>query len=356
MTPRLLSLLLMLCVPSLVVGACSSDDGGTADTIVDTSTGVDTDSQEDADEDTSAGSANVVLNEISSGGSDDWIELTNIGDAPADLSGWTFSDDDPTHVYTFRAGTVLPVGAYLRVERDAELGFDFGLGGADQARIANSDGLVDMTSWSDGDAPEGQTWGRLPDGTGDFRTLYTPTPGASNEAGTAPSCGNGELESTETCDGSDIDGRTCADFGSPGGTVACAADCNAFDGGSCDTAAAGVVINEVSADSDMVELTNTTSSAVDIGSWSLVDDNPDNAWVIPAGTTLEPGGYVTFTRDTDFTFGLSGNDSVTLTDGEDTVRDSVDWRGGEATVSWCRIPDGSGPMQPCATPTFGAAN
>ncbi len=45
-------------------------------------------------------------------------------------------------------------------------------------------------------------------------------------------CGNGSLDAGETCDGSDLDGMTCASFGFDGGTLSCSAFCE-FDTSQC---------------------------------------------------------------------------------------------------------------------------
>ena len=60
--------------------------------------------------------------------------------------------------------------------------FTFGLGKADAVRLFDAAGtLIDKAQWVDGNAPEGKSWGRYPDGDGAFSTL-TPTPGAPNSA------------------------------------------------------------------------------------------------------------------------------------------------------------------------------
>ena len=41
---------------------------------------------------------------------------------------------------------------------------------------------VDQTTWADGQALVGTSWGRYPDGTGPFATLATPTEGTANVA------------------------------------------------------------------------------------------------------------------------------------------------------------------------------
>jgi hypothetical protein len=131
-----------------------------------------------------AGTAQVVLNEVAADGMpDDWIELTNIGTATADLSGWTFTDEDPTHIFTFADGVTLAAGAYLVIERGTMEGqFDFGLGGAaDSVQLYDETAtLIDSTSWElVKPMADPETWSRNPDGTGPFG-LAKGTKGAAN--------------------------------------------------------------------------------------------------------------------------------------------------------------------------------
>jgi hypothetical protein len=52
--------------------------------------------------------------------------------------------------------------------------------------------------------------------------------------GASTPCGNGTLEGPEVCDGANLNGKTCADEGfGGGGTLACAANCKAFDTTGC---------------------------------------------------------------------------------------------------------------------------
>lgn len=125
----------------------------------------------------------VVINEIlaqPAADASDWIELANLGASEVDLSGWVLTDSDPSHTFVFGPATALDAGGYLVIERGSE-GLEFGFGSADAAVLYDADGtLRDRTRWTDGDAPAGSSWGRSPDGTGDFGTLGTPSPGTAN--------------------------------------------------------------------------------------------------------------------------------------------------------------------------------
>ena len=50
----------------------------------------------------------------------------------------------------------------------------------------------------------------------------------NNNNNTGPRCGNNLVEGTETCDGTDFAGETCATQGFDSGTLSCAEDCGSF--------------------------------------------------------------------------------------------------------------------------------
>lgn len=151
----------------------------------------------------------VVINEISA--TEDFIELFNTGAAAFDLGGKTLADLDDTtmgpkldEAISFPAGTSIAPGGYLFIlaKQDAVVMpgeqmpqtecapgvapcfyAPFGLSDGDGDAIFLLDG---MTTIARGDypaaaAPEGQTWCRLPDGTGAF-SVCASTPGAANAA------------------------------------------------------------------------------------------------------------------------------------------------------------------------------
>lgn len=120
----------------------------------------------------------VKINEVeSSGGTPgDWVELINTGSTTANVSGYVFKDNDDTHSYVIPAGTTIPAGGYLVLD---EASFVFGLGAPDSARLYAADGttLLDSYSWT---AHAGNTYGRCPNGTGEFINTFAPSKGATN--------------------------------------------------------------------------------------------------------------------------------------------------------------------------------
>lgn len=296
----------------------------------------------------------VVINEIYTAGVDDWVELFNAGDATADLDGWIFRDDDPTHAYTFPPATTLAAGAYLLVVR-GEGGFDFGLGDADSALVYDGDTLVDGVTWLAGEIPPERSFGRLPDGTGPFTALFAASPGAANPANPVVTCGDGALGWTERCDGDDFGGTTCASLGFSGGALACVG-CETIDTSACEAPSAPVVINEVtSAGDDQIELLNRTDASIDLSGWSLRDDN-DNVWTFPSGRTIEAGAYLVLVKGIDHDFGVGSDDLVALRDADGAAIDLCDWQEGDALISFCRQPDAVGGFAPCPASSFGAPN
>jgi len=347
---------LRLIAPRLVLGlslalapGCSSSSGD-EDTIDDTSDAVDAMDTSDA-----SGGGLMVVNEVFATGNDDWVELYNAGTDAVDLGGWVLRDDDPAHVYTFPSGTIVPAGVFYLLSRDPDIGFDFGLGGADSVLLYDGDTLVDGITWVDGELPDDFSYRRFPDGTGPFATLFTPTPGTANEENPTVTCGDGDRVGLEVCDGTDFAGATCETWGFGGGDLTCV-DCESISTESCTPRAAGLVINEVtSAGDDRIELFNDTGAAIDLTGWSLVDGG-DNRWIFAPATTVEDGDYLVLTKGVDHDFGLGGDDLVELRDDQDQTVDYADWPEDAADPSWCRVPNGTGGFVTCTTPTFGSAN
>ena len=299
------------------------------------------------------GRPDVVFNEIAADAGDmpDWVELYNRGDAEADISGWSFSDDGTgvDHTYIFPEGTTIAAGGFHVVERETD--FPFGLGGADSVHLFDADGeLVDEVEWADGEAPEGASWARFPDGTGPFATRFVSRGAANTADGPAPPadpvCGDGVVD--------DAAGETCDDGNREPGD-GCDADCAIEPG--------RIVINEivaVAADDgpNWIELYNAGGADVDLTGWSMTDsgDGPDHTYAIANGTVLTAGGFAVFEQDTEFLFGLNDADAVRLYDGDGALIDETAWDSAVAGQSWGRSEDGTGEFVQIETPTRGESN
>ena len=122
---------------------------------------------------------------------EDWIEVYNAGDDAVDLAGYYLSDD-PDDVLAFRlpAGdplaTTVPARGYLLLWADkdeddgaAHLGFKLS-GDGETITLTAPDGLTVVDQYAYGPQVADVSFGRSPDGTGDWGAFATPTPGAAN--------------------------------------------------------------------------------------------------------------------------------------------------------------------------------
>lgn len=245
----------------------------------------------------------IVVNEVESsdGNPGDWIELYNLGAAEVDLTGWVVRDSDDAHVSTLPAGSTIPAGGFFVVE-EAQLGY--GLGKADSARIYLPGGhtLVDTYSWTAtvDDEYSPTTFGRCPDGTGDWKITTASTKGAANDCGMA------------------------------------------------------LRINEVETSDDWVELVNVGFETLDLSGMKLRDSGADNeAYVFAEGTSLASGEYLRVAVKE--TFGLGKEDRVDLLAADDSQLDTVSWSA-HPVPSFGRCPDGTGPFVNTRLATPGAEN
>ena len=124
----------------------------------------------------------VVINEIVAAGAPDWVELYNLSEDEIDLDDLFLSDSPDEPLKASLSGLEIEGMSFLLIEvSDQTLGFK--LGGDEALYLTTRAGaLVDQVDWAEGDAPDGMSYGRLPDGEGEFRTLMTPSPQASNRA------------------------------------------------------------------------------------------------------------------------------------------------------------------------------
>lgn len=146
------------------------------------------DAPEDGDDKAEA-EAVLVINEVAAQGDPlDWFELYNASNERIELADFVLADDltDASKRTSFPAGTVVEAGAYLQVELDKDGWPGFALGRDEELGIWTADGtLIASIDWEKGQADEGTSFARVPDGTGDFQTVHTPTPGAPNHIQTA---------------------------------------------------------------------------------------------------------------------------------------------------------------------------
>ncbi|MCK5547607.1 MAG: DUF11 domain-containing protein, partial [Thermoplasmata archaeon] len=112
---------------------------------------------------------NVVLNEISSMGSPEWIELANPTNSPIDISGWTIQERPISGgtwmvIYTFPGGSTIDAwgsgGEYLTVDLGPDVLRD---NGARIRLVDDTDAVVDLTKFPN--LVAGETLARYKDGS-----------------------------------------------------------------------------------------------------------------------------------------------------------------------------------------------
>lgn len=122
---------------------------------------------------------------------EDWIEITNTGAVPIDLTGWALSDNlgDPTASFSFPSMAIAG-GDYVLIWADAqpeqgELHAPFKLS-ADGEDLYLMDGAIVVDQMTCPVLGDDQAFGRWPDGTGAWRLLSDATPAAQNQNNVTP--------------------------------------------------------------------------------------------------------------------------------------------------------------------------
>ena len=122
------------------------------------------------------------------GSSPDWIEICNVGDKTADLSGIGVSDGDKNRFkFTFPQGTTLDAGKYIIIFCDdtdrttGELHAAFKISASGETIYLTAPDGTEIDSLELPELDTDVSFGRTSDGS-DSLALLKPTPGASNDA------------------------------------------------------------------------------------------------------------------------------------------------------------------------------
>ncbi|MEM0313147.1 MAG: lamin tail domain-containing protein [Candidatus Bathyarchaeia archaeon] len=141
-----------------------------------------------------AANSTVVINEFMAdnkmtlpgpeGNYPDWIELYNKGDAPVDLSGMYLTDRLGLPKWRFPTGTVIEPHGYLLVWADGQSGglhTSFKLRANGEAlALLDRDGKTVLDYVEYRKQIRDVSYGRSPDGSGNWSYLVVPTPGRAN--------------------------------------------------------------------------------------------------------------------------------------------------------------------------------
>jgi hypothetical protein len=260
------------------------------------------------------------INEIETDKSPDWVELINIGTEPLDASAFTLTGSANAVTFTVPTGTIIAPGAVYVAESA-----DFKLKKTDtlSLKAPGSGELLDSYAW---DGFHLDTYGRVPNGTGDFVQQAAPSKGELNPTVTDP----GEEPGEEPGNGDDAGW-------------------------------ASVKLNEVTSANDdpyhdAYELVNTGDTDVDVSSWKQSDSTSlPVAISAPNGTVVPAKGFLVLLSNQGLS---SGGDSVKVyrADGS-TIVDSVGWGASDAQPgSWSRCGDATGAWAHTAASSWGTTN
>lgn len=182
--------------------------GGTGTGSTSSGSGSSSSSSSSSGQGGSTGMVKLVINEIQAT-SEDWVEIVNLGDAVADLSGMGLADMDAdgapklAEAVRFIDGAKLVPGEYLLVVANVnnanpgpqgdclasggpqtcyQAGWGISGSNGDQIFLLSAaDEIVDTVPYPANAVLDGQSYCRLPNGIGDFKAC-TPTPAELNAA------------------------------------------------------------------------------------------------------------------------------------------------------------------------------
>ena len=251
----------------------------------------------------------IRINEVNSA-PDDWVEIINLGTGTMDLSGYEIRDNSDDHRWQFAKGSSIKAGDLMVVEATTvgkvyndetntyvEGTFEsaIGIGSGDSIRIYDREGnVIDECAWTEHASYEGDaalaSIGRYPDGTGSF-VIMKETKGLANDW-YKPQVVINEVESKEAAGGD-----------------------------------------------DWIELANPTNEDIDVSDIVIKDNDDEHIYTIPEGTLISANGFLVI-NETELGFGLGGEDSVRLYEGEMLIG-TTSWSS-HAACTWGLYPDVNG--------------
>ncbi len=267
----------------------------------------------------------------------EFVEIYNSNPWFQDIGGYQITCADMS--YSFPAGTMIGSNSFIVVA-------------AVPADVTNVYGITNVMGPYAGSLKKSETLQLLDERTNVLLTVpYSstyPWPVAAEGTGHSivlanPTYGEGDPRAWDI---SDVMG------GSPG-------NADAFTPGGL----RNVVINEILPHSEnpsvpqFIELYNHSANSVDISGCILTDDPTTNKFVIPGGTVIGPGGFVSFTQS-QFGFVLNGAGETLYfiqSDGS-RILDAAQFGGQADGVSFGRWPDGANDFYAFTTNTPGTNN
>ncbi len=269
---------------------------------------------------------------------DEYIELYNDSELPADVSGWLLDDiaGGGSPPFALPPGTSIPPAGFL-VFFSAQTHLSLNNSG-DTVRLVRPDGVLVETVSYTATRPD-RAHSKTLEGGVEWTTGYPPSPGASNQSQPTATPTASAVPTTATVTGSPTPDPSLVDVTLNEFMPDPASDWNG-DG-------------TVSQDDEYIELFYTGPAPVDLGGWMLddVDDslskarsffvpNGSRPYVIPAGTVIDPGGFALFFRsDTGVTLNNDG-DWVRLLRPNSAVAEAYEYAASRDDQAYSKTQDG----------------
>jgi hypothetical protein len=262
----------------------------------------------------------------------EFLEIYNSNPYYQEIGGYTLAGTKMN--YTFPAGTVLPGGGFLVVAASpgsicSVYGmsnvcgpYSGSLTASDTIKLLDDQGTILLNISYSSSSP----WPVAAKGTGHSIVLANPTYGANNPKAWAISDSSG---------------------GSPG-----------TDDPYCPSPLRDVVINELSAGTaTFIELFNHGSTTNDLSGCILTDAALNNKFVIPAGTLIQPGGYVSFDQaQLGFSLSRAGGTVFFIKPDRSHILDAAQFEAQDEGISFGRWPNGANDWYFLSSSTPGASN
>ena len=266
---------------------------------------------------------------------EEWVELYNNSPVTVDIGGWKIKDNLGTGAsFTIPSGNTMSPGTFFTVAADTTgfntlYGYNPDISGSLPALNNTGDALILEDAYGntmDAVAWEGGAGAGVPTGWGSASL-----PSAST--------GSSIVRSDETTDTDTYsDWTTASNDGDP----------QTQSGSSVKVVFSEVFYDTPGTDSveEWIELYNASSSTVDIGGWTITDNNGSGStYTIPSGQSIAAGGYYTIAVNTTGFYNLYGynpnltgsipalnndGDALILKDASSNEKDAVAWEGGAA--------------------------
>ena len=161
--------------------------------------------------------------------------------------------------------------------------------GGNQTPMVCGNNIAEEGESCDGTDLRGETCEALGLGDGELACRADCSGFDASECMSEPQCGNNIAEEGETCDGTDLKGKSCESLGLGDGVLACRADCSGFEVSECmSEPQCGNNIAEEGEACDGADLRGQTCESLGLGDGVLACD-PDTCQIDTSGCTGEGG-------------------------------------------------------------------